>query len=95
MLQKIKSENFLAKQKWIFYSLIMKQEINSYGGTGGLPCFFENSSYNCPLVGLYGYSTEKALHRGIKKELKKSSNRWLIERVQSAGIGYMQGKGAA
>jgi hypothetical protein len=60
-----------------------------------IPCFFTNSSYNCPLLNLYGYSTERKLHSAIKKELKKKQNSWLAERVKSAGLGYMQNKGAA
>jgi len=37
----------------------------------GRETFFENSSYNCPALGLYGFSTERALRSAMRRKLKK------------------------
>ncbi|MES2367036.1 MAG: hypothetical protein V4563_14265 [Pseudomonadota bacterium] len=47
----------------------------------GRACFFTNSSYNCPSLSLYGYSTELALHRAIKRKLKSTVNPLLFQPV--------------
>lgn len=39
----------------------------------GFACFFTNSSYNCPVLKLFGYSSEKSLQYGIRRELKKKN----------------------
>jgi len=37
----------------------------------GYSCYFVNSSYNCPIFKLFGFSTEKSLHAAIKRAYKK------------------------
>lgn len=46
----------------------MKQKIESYLG---LDCFFEHTSYNCPKLNLFGFSTDKKLHSAIRQKINK------------------------
>ena len=54
----------------------MKINIDNYMGE---KCFFENASYNCPALELFGYSTDKKLHSAIRREMKKSKNSWRLQ----------------
>ena len=45
----------------------MKQFVSQYLGKN---IYFENCSYNCPFLKLYGYKTERAIKAAIKKALK-------------------------
>jgi len=43
-------------------------QITSYRG---FDCFFTNSSYNCPKLSLFGFSTDRALWSAIRRKLKQ------------------------
>lgn len=42
-----------------------------FGKIKGFNCFFTNSSYNCPTLKLYGYSTERQLKNAIRSKLAR------------------------
>jgi hypothetical protein len=37
----------------------------------GYKLFFENISYQCPALGLFGYSSERALKNAVSKKVQK------------------------